>query len=112
VAGDVTIGPYVAGEIPSPLTYQFLDSNGNPINLSSGYTARFEYRERDSAPVLASAAVTDAVNGRVTYTFTGAEFATAGRYTAFFWVGNGTQRLASIPIYFAVRLPAGPVPAI
>lgn len=112
MAGDITIGPYTQGEIPDPLTYQFQDSSGNPIDLSGGYVARFEYSERDGSPVLANAAVSNAAAGQVTYTWTGSELSAAGHYTAFFWVGNGTNRLASIPLYFSVRLSGGPVPAI
>lgn len=107
----VTIGPYVAGEKPAPLTYQFLDSAGVPINIT-GWTAKFSYQERDGVAVTANAAVTDGTNGKATYTFTGAEFATAGRYRAEFIVGNTTNRFISIDIIFDVAVPVGTVPAI
>jgi hypothetical protein len=111
---SVTLGPnpYVVGEIPPPLTYQFLDSSGAPIDLSSAYTAEFTWRERDGLPGGGSASVSNPVNGEVTYTWTGLEFATAGRYTAYFWVGNLTNRLASVEINFTVQIPVGPVPQI
>jgi len=108
---SVTIGPYVQGEKPAPLTYQFQDSAGAAINLT-GYTAKFSYQEHDGAPVVANATVSDAVNGKVTYTFTGSEFATAGRYRAEFWTGNNTNRFASVDITFNVAVSVGTAPSI
>jgi hypothetical protein len=108
---SVAIGPYVMGEKPAPLTYQFLDSDGAPINLT-GYTAKFSYQEHDGAATVANAAVSSPTDGKVTYTFTGTEFATAGRYRAEFWAGNGTNRFASVDITFNVAVSVGPVPSI
>lgn len=108
---SVTIGPYVIGEKPPALTYQYLDSSGTALNLT-GYTAKFSYQERDGAAVTANASVSDPANGKVTYTFTGSEFATAGHYRAEFWTGNTTNRYASVDILFDVAVPVGTPPAI
>lgn len=109
---SAALGTYMLGEVPPPLVYTFLDSGGAAVDLSDGYTARFNYGEHDGAASSAAAAVTDGAAGQVTYTWTGAEFTTAGQYTAEFWVGNGTTRLASVPITWNVQVPTGPVPAI
>ncbi len=107
----VTIGPFVAGEKPSPLVYTFLDDGGAAINLT-GFTAKLNVRERWGLAVQYNATVSQPEAGKVTYTWTGAEFPTAGRYTAEIWAGNGTLRYDSILIEFTVRAPVGPVPSI
>lgn len=108
----VTISePYIIGEKPSPLEYQFLDGNGAVINIT-GFTAKFNYKENDGTAVSAAATVSDGPNGKARYTFTGNEFATAGHYKAEFWVGNGTNRYASVEIDFDVAIPVGTVPSI
>jgi hypothetical protein len=111
-ADEVQLGTYIVGEKPPPLVYQFLDSSGNPIDISTGYVADFSVKEADGNAFTGTATITGGTSGQVTYTWTGAEMPTAGRYTAYFWVGNGTTRLASIPIRFLARLPVGAVPSI
>lgn len=108
---SVTIGPYVIGEKPAPLVYQFLDSSGVAINLT-GFTVKFSYQERDGVAVTANGSLFDGPTGKAQYTFTGNEFATAGRYRAEMWVGNGTNRYASVDINFDVAVPVGTPPAI
>jgi hypothetical protein len=103
--------PYVIGEKPSALEYQFLTGGGAVINLT-GFTAKFNYQERDGAPVTANAVISDGPNGKALYTFTGNEFATAGRYRAAFIVGNGTNRYESVEINFVVSTGVGVMPSI
>lgn len=110
----IEIGPFVVGEIPDPLEYQYLDSNGAGMPIS-GYSARFSVRERfATTPTIndAVAAVTDVLLGKVTYVWVGTEFPTQGRYYAEFWIGNGVQRYASEAIEFDVYDSVGSVPAI
>lgn len=93
----VEIGPYVVGEIPPPLEYTFLDSAGVAINLT-GFAVRFQRALVDGGfvdPVTMNGALTDAVNGKVTYTWTAADFPSPGRYGGMFFVGNGVNRYAS-----------------
>lgn len=93
----VEIGPYVVGEIPPPLEYTFLDANGVAINLT-GFTVRFQRAEIDGGfanAVTVNGALSDAVNGKVTYSWIAADFSYPGRYGGMFFVGNGTNRYAS-----------------
>lgn len=93
----VEIGPYVVGEIPPPLEYTFLDSNGVAINLT-GYSVRFQRAEMLNVfanAVTMNANLTDAVNGKVTYNWTAADFPYPGKFVGMFFVGNGISRFAS-----------------
>jgi hypothetical protein len=111
---SVVIGPFVQGEVPAPLLYQFRAEDGVALDLS-GYDARFSCEERGGENVSkdgAVATITDAANGRVTYTWDGTEFPTAGRYQAELWVGNGLHRFASILLLFTVREPVASVPNV
>lgn len=111
---SVEIGPFVVGEKPAALEYQFLDGAGQPINLGA-YTARFSCVERRTGAVTVDAGpatVSDAATGKVTRTWTGAEFPTPGRYEAELWVGNTTQRFASVLITFTVRAAVASVPNV
>jgi hypothetical protein len=110
-ASPVCIGPYVVGERQPPLVYQFLDSSGVPIDLSA-YSVEFIVRERSGSAATYSGSLFNATNGQVQYAWTGSEWPTPGRYVAEFFVGNGTNRYASLLITFTVRASVGPVPAI
>jgi len=110
---DITIGPYVVGEKPSPLEYQFLDSAGAPMNLT-GYTAKFVTRPVDDESAVATynATVTDPTLGKVTYPWAGTELTTPGMHWAEMWVGNTTNRYASLRMRYSVRASVGPIPSI
>lgn len=100
------LGPYSVGEIPRALAVTFEDADGGPVNLS-GFTARFVI-EQVSGDEAASglgqgvAAITDAAAGVTEYAWTAADFATAGRFRGQMWVGDGTNRLASIEFWWDV----------
>jgi hypothetical protein len=111
---EIAIGPYVVGEKPSPLEYTFLDSLGAPMDLS-GYTAKFVVRLTDDPQGSASthtAVVSDPTQGAVTYTWDGTELVSQGMHWAEFWVGNTTQRYASLRLVFSVRQSVGPIPSV
>lgn len=113
VEAPVCIGPFVVGERPNTLTYQFLNSDGTVIDLT-GFTAVYVVREQlGSATQFAAAVDAPPTGGTVSYTWTGAEFPTPGHYVSEFWVGDGgSRRYASVLVTFRVRLPVGLVPAI
>lgn len=107
------LGVFTAGEKPAPLRYTFTDYDGNVIDLS-GYTVRFVWSAAGAGVVgtTGNGTLADAANGVVEYTWSGAEFATPGPYVGQFWVGNLTNRWASIKIKWTVQAGTGAVPAI
>lgn len=113
MASDRTIiGPYVVGEIPAPLEYTFLESDGSAMDLS-GYTAKFVVRPVDSdTAVTYAATVSGPAAGEVTYTWDGTEFQDPGPHWAELWVGNTTNRFASLRLEYSVRASVGPVPSL
>lgn len=100
-------GPFVAGEQPDPITYSFLDADGQPIDLQ-GFQVQWCWAERWAGPVgEANAQTIDAAGGRVEYDWGQSDLALPGRYTGFFWATKGNQRVyASLPIRFDVHAAA------
>jgi len=107
----IQLGVFTVGEKPAPLVYQFTDFDGVIINLT-GYTAKFNWQPLDGAAASANASVTLPLEGKAQYTWTGSEFLTPGPYQAQMWVGNGTNRWASVKIRWTVQAGVGNAPAI
>jgi hypothetical protein len=89
----ITIGPYTDGERPEPLEYQFLDADGDPIDLT-GYTAVFRLSIDGATGTETAATLSAPRGGRVTYTW-GAGDLTEGTLAAEFEVSNGTNTFIS-----------------
>jgi hypothetical protein len=111
--GDECIGPFVVGEKPAPILYQFLDEDGAALPIT-GYAAKFSCREQWGLVTKDGAAATlvSGPLGKVEYDWDGTEFPVPGHYLAELWVGNGTNRFASVLIKFDARSPVASVPAI
>lgn len=100
---SIPIGPYTRGEIPLPLTYQFLDSSGTPIDLT-GFTAKFTYQRNGGSAATKNATITTAASGIVTYIWVSTDLDTTGIFTGHFWVGNNAaQRYASEDLVWRVK---------
>lgn len=100
------IGSFVVGEIPVPLTYQFLDSAGTAIDLS-GFTATFQWGRRGTSTpytntTTVAATIPTPLSGIAQHNWSGSEFAAPGRWVGRFVVENGTNRFASILIEWTV----------
>lgn len=112
----VELGSFVVGEVPLPLDYQFLDSDGVAINLTGFNTVAFNWghliRDLLVDPVSEVAIITDAVNGIATYAWDGDEFAEPGTHAGQFWVNDGTTQYASVLIIWQVCLAVGVAPAV
>lgn len=112
----IELGSFVVGEVPLPLDYQFLDSDGLPINLTGFTLAAFTWgsfiQGQFIDPTSELALVTDAVNGIVTYEWTGVEFAATGEHAGMFWVNDGTTQFGSILITWQVCQAVGTPPTV
>ena len=91
---SIRIGPYVEGEIPEPLEYQFLDASGAALNLA-GYTAAFRLKVGVAPTLVLPAAVSTPAEGRVEHVWQAGELATSRSVRCQFWVTNGTNSYAS-----------------
>jgi hypothetical protein len=98
---SLAIGPYVTGERPAPLTYVFLDSNGDPLDLT-GYAATFRH-STGATSTSSAATITDAASGEVEYAWTATDMDDSGTHTAEFTVTNATNTYTSDRIRFYVR---------
>ena len=83
-----------------------LTADGDPVDLAGVTSVEIRLESHDGAPVAdydtvanpTKLAITDAVNGKVTFYPGAAEFALVeGHYNAFFWVTDGAGRVASYP---------------
>lgn len=111
------LGSFTVGEVPPTLEYQYLDSDGVAISLAGYGVAQFHWASyAGGSPVVGpfneTASISDALNGRVTYSWDGDEFATPGRYLGQFFVNNGTNQLASILIEWHVCAAVGTPPSV
>lgn len=113
----VVLGTYTVGEVPPTLEYQFLDSSGTAISLVGFTVARFNWGlwvggTPITDAITDEATISDALNGRVTYAWTGAEFATTGRHAGQFFVNDGTTQFASLVIEWQVCAAIGTPPVV
>jgi hypothetical protein len=107
----INLGVFTVGEKPAPLQYSYTDFDGNVINLT-GYTATFQWQPVGDPAQVGAATVVTPLTGTVEHAWMGTEFLTPGQHVAQFWVGNGTNRWASVKIRWTVQGGVGGVPAI
>lgn len=107
----IRLGVFTVGEKPAPLQYSFTDFDGVPINLT-GYTATFLWQQIGGSGQTGAATVVTPLTGKAEHVWTGAEFLVPGQYVGQFWVGNGTNRWASVKIRWTVQAGIGNIPVI
>lgn len=91
---SITIGSYVAGEVPEPLEYSFLDADGDPLDLT-GFTVTFRLSFDGAAGVESSADLSATpTDGTVTYAWAAGDLV-AGALGAEFEATDGTNTYIS-----------------
>lgn len=93
----VELGAFAEGEVPPDLLITFRDINKAVVNLTGFSNLQMNIEEELAGAGFGagSIALTDPVNGLVTYTWVKADMLTLGEYTAQAWVDNGTKFFAS-----------------
>lgn len=112
----VQLGSFVVGEVPFPLDYQYLDADGEPIDLTGFGNVAFNWGHLVQGQIVGAvtepAILTDAPAGIATYEWDGDEFAEPGTHAGMFWVNDGTTQFASILIVWQVCVPVGIPPTV
>lgn len=87
-----------AGDTLPALVAVLADASSNPVVLT-GSSVKFHMRSRTSGTVVvnATATITDATNGQVTYTWTAPDTATAGAYDGEFEVTFPSGKVETFP---------------
>lgn len=103
-----SLGTYKPGERPAPLV---IDMNAGDI---TGYDARANVKRVRGSGAMSrtSITVTDGPNSEVTYTWQDEDFTEPGTWKLEAWVGNGTNRYASVTFVYAVEEAVGDAPDI
>lgn len=101
----VYLGVYTVGEVPPPISYSFLDSDGNALDTDAfaADDATFTYRRSRSTTETERAAVLAPATGVVTWTPVAADFATPGVFYGKFFIDNGTNAHASVLLVWETR---------
>lgn len=97
----ITIGPYVAGEIPAPLEYQFQDDNGTPLT-ATGMTATFAFAPLGGGEATEADADYEESTATATYTWGDTDI-TAGLWVGEFTIDNGTNQFKSVRLLWLTK---------
>jgi hypothetical protein len=101
---EIVLGNFAEGEVPDPVEYEYLDWEGNPIDVSASDTFYFDISLDGGTPFHGSGTA-DAVPGepsKVAYAWHEDDMA-SGHYEAMFWAITGTTlKRASVKILWWV----------
>lgn len=98
----IEIGPFTAYELPGQLTWQFLDDDGDPMDLT-GFTVKYHHLRHGGSTVTRAGVLVTPASGIVGYSPVAADLNTAGVYKGQFEVGNGVNRYYSDDIVYRVK---------
>lgn len=110
----INLGAYAAGEIPPPLSHQYLGNDRLPLPITGWIVLGF-FVEGDAPCGLGDLQITDGPNGIITYTWDPDDMQTPGNYRGLMWVQNDpdpTVRLASDLFLWTVVDGPGPTPPV
>ncbi len=114
----IDLGGVPEGSILPAVSYQYLDADGDVVDLTSGTwvgQGRAEQLHVSSqpSPVPGEGVVTiDVGTATATYPFTVDDFLTVGRFQLVIWIGNGSDRHGSPTFEWEVYDAPGAVPTV
>ncbi len=94
----IDLAAFAQGEVPPDLQITFRDFDKVPVPLTGFSNLQMNIQEELGEFVTfgtGTIVVTDAPNGKVTYTWVRADFQPVGDFTAQAWVDNGTKFFGS-----------------
>jgi len=108
----ISLGTFIQHAIPEPVSYQFLDADGNPEDMSAGvWTGQIKGEQLHTAAqpgtIFGSTPTVDTTTSTITYVFDPDDFTIVGRFRFTLYAGNGTNRLGVVfefvvaPVYGA-----------
>jgi hypothetical protein len=97
VFGDKAVAK---GTLPPPIEHQYLDQDGQPIDMSVGTwvgqgRASLLYVDDQPVGIGDGSVVVEDSTATATYTWADEDFETIGKFRLIIWVGNGTLRFGS-----------------
>lgn len=114
----IDLGGHPQGSIPLGLTYQHLDGDGAPIDMTTGTwttEAEAEQLHATSQPAPApggGVTAVVAITATVSYAWTADDYLTVGRFQLTIWAGNGTNRVGTPTFEWEVYDAPGALPAV
>ncbi len=96
----ITLGTFIQYSTPPAVSYQFLDGNGDPEDMSAGtWTGEIEGKQLHVADadqptdIFENTPSVDDASATISYIFDPEDFDYVGRFRFTLYAGNGTNRL-------------------
>ena len=114
ISGDSAIP---LGTRAVPIAHQFLDQDGDPVDLSVGVwsgevTAEQLYAASVPTGLGSGNVVIDIPTATATYNWADEDFLTEGKFRLIIWIGNGTSRFGSTVYEWDVADAPGGTPTV
>lgn len=112
----IDLGSFPLGSKPPALDYQWLDGDGDPVDMSSGaWTGQVEgeqlHVDVQPSPLFDGSVAIDAPTATATYTW-GTDFGVVGRFRLILWAGNTVNRVGSPVFEYHVTDAPGDAPTV
>lgn len=113
----IYLGSFPQGAKPPALSYQFLDGDGDPINMSTGtWTGQIKGEQLHVDPpqptIFTATPTVDSGTATITYIWPVEDMSIVGRFRLILWAGNTITRVGSPVFEYHVTDAPGAVPTV